>query len=877
MITTKSDKTASVTPLMRQYLQIKSRYPDDVLFFRLGDFYEMFYDDAQKAAPVLEVALTKRQNTPMCGVPHHAVTGYIAKLLKAGLSVAVAEQLEDPKKTKGMVKRDVIRVITPGTVVEDELLTSKDNNFLVALSMKKIDQRGSGRWAIAAADVSTGRQWTGGVDYDLTWNQLRAQLASLHPSEILLLGEETQKLFSELAFDAVLRYEPPAADPAASLKSYLERRNPNKLLSLEPAQPLPVEGTDHLFLDESAVRHLELVDGTPSLLSVLDRTRTPLGSRLLRWWILHPSTNLDVIRSRHDQLQEFIDHPLELGDLRDALKEVSDLERITVRAQAGSASPRDMGALRHSLGRLPDLRACLGQMSRPAESDAFRALSSELTAPPGLLDETLSFLSDSLPARISDGGVIRDGVNEELDELRNVRRHGKKWIAQMEAAEKAKTGITNLKVGYNDVFGYFLEVSKSHLPKVPPEWIRRQTLANAERFITPALKEQEEKILGAQGRIDQMEAEIFSDVVKRTAAAAPALFGISRSVARLDVIAALADVAVEKGYRRPRLTDTDELFIRGGRHPVIEQQIGRDRFIPNDLLLGGDGKRLSIITGPNMAGKSTYLRQNALIIIMAQAGSFVPAEEAVIGLVDKIYTRIGASDRLAQGQSTFMVEMTEVAALLQNSTPRSFLVLDEVGRGTSTYDGISIAWAVVDYLSRPPDTDRHSGRSREAAEIRNLESLDPGVRRDDEAPPFTGGSRTLFATHYFELTQLGDMLPSVGNAHATAKEWPGPDGRRQVVFLYQIKPGPADRSYGIHVAEMAGLPEDCIDRAREILKQLEAGSHHISEPGRKKNASAQLEMFEAHPVIDELNQLHVESLTPLEALNKLAELKKKVE
>ena len=836
---------------MQQYLQIKARYLNEIVFFRLGDFYEMFFEDAIKAAPLLEVALTKRQSTPMCGVPHHALNGYVAKLLKAGISVALAEQLEDPKKTKGMVKRDVVRVITPGTILEDELLSSKVNNFLLALGMRNTDQN---HWAVAVADVSTGRQWIGDVKNDLHWSRLKSQLAVLNPSEVLLVGETTQKLAKFLSFRAVTRLEPKPPQSLnycdqvkLALENYLKRNQSNFSGSLGRAEPLPAQSSGVMLLDESAVWHLELVESSdplrngPTLLSVIDQTRTPLGSRQLRWWLLHPSNQKSEIQMRQNQVEALVEDSPARTSIREALKDVSDVERIMVRSHAGTVSPRECAALRHTLQMIPSLEKKCDAINAGNVTHPFSEIKNALVVPEELNHLLTTQLSEDPPAKLTDGGIIREGTNRELDELRSLRRQGRKWIAEMEATEREKTKITNLKVGYNDVFGYFLEVSKSHLSKVPTDWIRKQTLTNAERFVTPSLKEQEEKILGAQEKILALEKKLFSDLVRKISTFSIPLSIMAQAIAHLDVVAGLSDVAVEKGYTRPEIFDSDVLRITKGRHPVIENQIGPDRFIPNDLDLGGDGKRISILTGPNMAGKSTYLRQTALIVILAQIGSFVPSASAQIGLVDRIFTRIGASDRLSQGQSTFMVEMNEVANLLLNATGKSLVVLDEVGRGTSTYDGVSIAWAVVDHLSQ------------------------------------SKGPRTLFATHYFELTQLPNQIPTVMNMHATAKEWPGPDGRRQVVFLYQILPGPADRSYGIHVAEMAGIPDGCIRRARDILKQLESGNHQLSIQEREKNGQPQLDLFSRHPVIDDLQNLRVEEMTPLEALNKLADLKKRAD
>lgn len=830
----------ATTPLMQQYLRIKEKHPQEILFFRLGDFYEMFYEDAIKASPILEVVLTKRQTTPMCGIPYHAATSYISKLLKAGLSVAVAEQMEDPQKTKGMVRRDVVRVISPGTVLEDELLPSQANNFLVAVAARGVARKNEGHWALCAADISTGRQWVGEVESDLQWNILSAQLAALNPSEILLVGEESQILQSLLTNTASLRYEPVppgagalSAQVSQAIRLFLGRNHSAVVSSLTEPEALPLESAGYMFLDQTAIRHLELVEpsdpaaGGKTLLSVIDRTVTPLGSRLLRWLLLHPSTKLDVLRERLDKVESFLDNPIPRGELREILKEIPDLERINVRAQAATVSPRELSALRGAFTKMPALAQVLEAV------DGKNHL--ELQVPEKLLDILDSQLSAEPPSKIMDGGVIKEGFNMELDELRQLRRTGRRWIADMEAQEKEKTGITTLKVGYNDIYGYYLEVSKSHLAKVPAEWIRKQTLTNGERYITPALKEQEEKLLGAEDKILHIETRLFAELVRQVAGFASSIAKLAAALAQIDVCSALAQVAEENDYVRPVLNDSRDLDIKMGRHAVVENQIRRDRFIPNDLKFNRDNF-ISIITGPNMAGKSTYLRQNALIVILAQVGSFVPAHSATVGVVDRIFTRIGASDRLSQGQSTFMVEMQEVSTLILNSTAKSLLILDEVGRGTSTYDGMSIAWSVIEYLNKK-------------------------------------GPRTLFATHYFELTQLADDLPGVFNAHATAKEWPGPDGKKQVVFLYQILPGPADRSYGIHVGEMAGLPAGVVDRAREILHQMESGSHKFSRDTAGQGEAPQLDLFSAHPIIEELKNLDVDGMTPRDALNKLSELK----
>lgn len=851
-MTLKADSPSTATaqtPLMQQYARLKERYAEEILFFRLGDFYEMFYEDAIRAAPMLEVVLTQRQGVPMCGVPHHAMNGYLAKLLKNGVSVAVAEQMEDPKKTKGMVRRDVVRVVTPGTIIEEDLLPSSANNFLVAVAVQPRVKRDDFHWGLAAADISTGQQWSGEMAGDAHWNALKAQLALLNPSEILAVGDAAAVVLEGIGRKTGVRLEVMpqtgadlAARSCAAVRSFLERHHPTAVSSLAAPEPLPLESSGIMFLDETAVRHLELVEasdaGSATLLSVIDHTVTPLGGRLLRWWLMHPSTKKEAIERRYDQVEALVAAGPLRAELRTVLKETADLERISVRAQTGSVGPKELASLRHTLQRLPSLLDTVKRIEIETGRKPFADESSALATPDALLALLAGQLAAEPSGKLEDGGVINDGVSPELDELRGFRRHGKKWIADLESRERERTGIGSLKIGYNDVFGYYLEVSKSNLSKAPAEWIRKQTLSTGERYITPELKEQEEKLLHAEEKITALETRLYGELVHQVASFGPTIAAIAAAIARFDTVAGLAEAAALNGYVRPELNDSTGLALVGARHPVIEKNIGHDRFVPNDIVLD-ENNRILIITGPNMAGKSTYLRQSALLTILAQMGSFLPVKSARIGIVDKIFTRIGASDRLSQGQSTFMVEMREVATLVANTTPRSLLILDEVGRGTSTYDGVSIAWAVVEYLARS----------------------------------VAGGSpRTLFATHYFELTQLAESIPGVVNAHATAKEWPGANGRKQVVFLYQIRPGAADRSYGIHVAEMAGLPDACIVRAREILHHLESGDHRLAAPARPKQRS-QLELFEAHPVVEELRSLDLDTLTPLEALNVLSKLK----
>jgi DNA mismatch repair protein MutS len=738
-----------------------------------------------------------------------------------------------------MVKRDVVRVMTPGTLVEDELLPSKANNFLVAICGSATG------WGLVAADVSTGECWSAELENDRSWSTLKAQLASLNPSEVLVVGDSSDLMWACFSKEDHVRMETApagtkgnAAQAHAALIDFLNRQYPAVVSSLREPKPLPLGSSEVMFLDQTAIRHLELVESSdperkgPTLLSLLDKTVTPMGSRLLRWWLLHPSCHLPLLKERHDRVGDFLEMTTARAEIRSLFKAIPDMERVQVRVKSGLVAPRELAALRHGLNKFPLIKNCL--------TETLSVFHKGLDIPSELSTLLATQLSDEPPSKLIDGNVIRDGVNAELDELRGLRRNGKKWIAEMEAAERERTGISSLKVGYNDVFGYFLEVSKSNLSKVPADWMRKQTMTNGERYITPALKEQEEKILGAEEKILALESRLYRELIEKVAGFSAALSRIAETLAHVDVLSALAEAANENNYVRPTITSTNELLIINGRHPVIENQLGHERFIANDVEFN-DSRRIVMITGPNMAGKSTYLRQTALLSIMAQMGSFVPAEKMTIGVVDKIFTRIGASDRLAQGQSTFMVEMQEVANLLANATGKSLLVLDEVGRGTSTYDGMSIAWAVIEHLSRS----------------------------NGSAP------RTLFATHYFELTGLADKLPGVVNAHATAREWTNQEGRKQVVFLYQIKPGAADRSYGIHVAEMAGLPETCINRSREILTQLESGDHRVQKNGPKQKNDNQMRLFDEHPVVQEIRGLNLDHLTPMQVFTLLSELKEK--
>jgi DNA mismatch repair protein MutS len=838
-----SEPPVNDTPLLRQYKALKAQNPDAFLLFRLGDFYELFFEDAKRAAPLLEVALTQRQGIPMCGVPHHALSSYLAKLLKKGLCVAVAEQMEDPALAKGMVNREVVRIITPGTLVEEELLDAKAPNFLAAVFPAV-----AGPWALAALDISTGEFLHAAPAGP---EAAEAELARLSPRELLLpagaswrpasgpspvevapLVEGTaQKRLDELFGE---RAEiPVASTPAlAALLAYVGKNQPSALDNIRPPRYHALES--HMLLDDRAVERLDLLPRassgeSASLWEVLDHTVTPMGGRRLKWRLLHPLMDVAPLTARLDQVGSWLDRPALRRDLRRALTEVADVERILTRLTTATASGRDLNALRRTLRKLPLLNKILTgdipALTPPAEL-------------PALLEKALS---EEVPLRLSEGGVIREGYSTELDDLRRLARSGRGWISELETRERQRTGIGSLKIGFTSVFGYYLEVSRSNLPKVPPEWIRKQTLANAERFITPELKTQEDRILGAEEKARSLEVELFAQVRRDVLLHRDPLRELADALADLDAHASLAEAAERGRWTRPELTSDTVLELEDSLHPVVEAALARTGkpFVPNDVVFSEE-RRLLLITGPNMGGKSTYLRQAALAVILAQMGSYVPARRARVGLVDRVFTRIGAGDNLAAGASTFMVEMSEVAEILRHATSRSLIVLDEVGRGTSTYDGMAVAWAVAEQLSRAP------------------------------AP------RTLFATHYFELTRLAGTIPTLVNLHAAVREWTHPDGRHELVFLRRMELGPADRSYGVHVAQMAGVPAVCVDRAKVLLAQLEngrplAGLAPETAPGPK-----QMDLFTHHPVLAELKTIDPDGITPMEALRKIQGWKDRV-
>lgn len=863
-----------LTPMMRQYHGLKARFPGTLLMFRLGDFYELFYDDARIAARELEITLTSREvgkgrRVPMCGVPYHALDSYLARLVERGHRIAICDQLEDPRRAKGLVKRDVVRVITPGTVIEPNLLPHHANNYLVAINP------GDGVWGLAAADLSTGEFQVTELAGATRDARLGEELSRLGPREILApegAGERVKELqtpevrltsLEDWRFDPYTARQrlidhlqvasldgfgcehlPAAIGAAGALLHYLQETQRS---SLTHFRRIVTYSTDEaLGLDASTRRNLELVrnlrDGTAAgtLVEVLDETKTAMGARKLRQWLLQPLADHGAIVHRHDAVEELLRAPRQREALRDALSGIADLQRLVGRVGHGSANARELAALAASLRKLP-------QIIRPLEgiqAELLVHLKHQTSPHDDIAALIEAAIVEQPPITVQDGGVIRDGYSAELDTLREAAREGKHWIAGLETQERARTGIKSLKVGFNKVFGYYIEISKSNLHLAPADYIRKQTLTNAERFITEAMKEREAAILGAEERMAELEYALFCDVRDRLAAQADALLTTAEAVAEVDVLAALAEGAAVGQYARPEIVDDPVLEIQSGRHPVVERLLQGERFVPNDLRMSVDDRAMLIVTGPNMAGKSTYLRQAALIAVMAQIGSFVPAAAARIGLVDRIFTRVGAVDDIATGRSTFLVEMQEVANILHNATRRSLVILDEVGRGTSTYDGMSIAWAVVEYL--------HDHVS----------------------------ARTLFATHYHELTELASLLPRVHNVNVLVKE-----EENRIVFLRKVAEGGADRSYGIHVAHLAGLPQAVIDQAQRILQRLEAASPAGPTgetflppiPSRATGAlQLPLPLSPLSPVEEALLALALEAMTPLDAMAALHSLREQV-
>ena len=864
------------TPMRQQYLSIKSQHPGCILLFRLGDFYETFDEDAKTVARVCDVVLTSRpvgndQRVPLAGVPYHAVDYYIAKLVDAGYRVAIAEQISEPGK--GLVEREVRRVITKGTVVEPGMLDENRNNYLLAVAM---GPRGLGA-GLALCDITTGEfaatQITGGtpqevegrigeelsrlqpaelipIDWQPEASSIHLLLTSLHP---LVSNVEPWQVEPDTAASSLKRHfgvtsldgfglhnKPDALRAAAAVLAYLQQMQPTALALLTGLHTYTLGS--FMTLDDATRRNLELTetmrggDAQGSLLSVLDKTRTPMGSRLLRRWINQPLLDVEGINRRLDAVACCAEDTVLRLQLREHLGQIGDLERWTNRVLQGAGLPRDLVGMRQALRLIPTLHGCLAG-----------SLAAALPGLPACADALLlleNALADEPPATLATPGIIRPGFDAELDNLVEKSRGAKEWIANLEAVERQRLDIKSLKVGYNKVFGYYIEVTNTHAAKVPAEYIRKQTVANGERYITPDLKEYETLVLNADERRLEIEQNLFGEVCRQIAGHGVELLQLAQALAELDVYAALAEVALLRRYVRPQVDEGPAIEISGGRHPVVELALTDEPFVPNDTDLAPECA-VQIITGPNMSGKSTYLRQTALITLMAQIGSFVPADEARIGVVDRIFTRLGASDEIHRGQSTFMVEMVETANILNHASSRSLLVLDEIGRGTSTYDGLAIAWAVVEYIHNHP-----------------------GLR-----------AKTLFATHYHELTDLAERLPCVVNYNVAVDD---SGGGEDVIFLRRIVPGKADRSYGVHVARMAGLPSAVVNRASEILEDLErsgaAGPRRLGEntgSRRSKPVAAQVSLFaEAHPAVEALRTLDVNALTPLDALNRLYELQK---
>ncbi len=868
-------KTNNNTPLMAQYYRVKARYKDAIVFFRMGDFYEMFNEDAKTGARVLGITLTSRGHgkageVPLAGFPHHALKGYLAKMVRAGYRVAICEQLEDPKLAKGVVKRDVIQVVTPGTTLEDNLLETKRNNFLAAICIK--DQS----CGLAHCDTSTGEF----LVTECSVNELFEELQSISPSEILvpesshdLIKERLEKqglnpvitkredwIFTHQYGREILTKHLKTTSlkgfgceelylgiaAAGAVLNYLQETQKTDLSYLNSLKRYTND--DYMNLDTSTRRNLEIMsaimpenrEGT--LISILDKTITPMGGRTLASWLRKPLIRLKPIRQRLNAVEELLENKDIRKDLAAVLKKIGDLERLITKVVTRRANPRELASLGRALSKIPEIKGLISEFT----SDLIKEIRASLKNCREVSEQISNALTDDPPANLSLGGVIREGYSSQLDELRKLAYSGKEWIAMLQKSERERTGIPSLRVGYNKVFGYYIEVTKPNLPKIPDNYIRKQTLVNAERFITPELKDMEEKILKAEEKLETLEYELFDNLRSFVAGYAESVQENGRAIGILDSLISLANTAEEFRYVKPEVNDDDSIVIRDGRHPVVEQLLpGGEPFIPNDVDLDNRENQILIITGPNMSGKSTYIRQVGLIVLMAQIGSFVPAASARIGIVDRIFTRVGAQDNLAGGESTFLVEMNETANILNNATPKSLILLDEIGRGTSTFDGLSIAWAVAEY-------------------IHNNERV---------------AAKTLFATHYHELTELAMILPGVKNFNVAVKEWGD-----NIVFLRKIVPGGCDHSYGIHVARLAGLPKEVIQRAKEVLHNLEANELTPNRVpklalGKVKNlkvAEPQLTIFteEEEIIRRELQNLDINNLTPLEALTKLNELKK---
>ncbi|MHC4462539.1 MAG: DNA mismatch repair protein MutS [Planctomycetota bacterium] len=872
-MTTQSEK---LTPAMKQFHRFKQKYPDCILFFRMGDFYETFYEDAKTCSKVLGLTLTSRSKgsnpIPLAGVPYHAIEGYLKKMLQTGYRVAVCEQVEDPKTAKGVVKRDIVRIVTPGTLTDDILLNAKEDNFLCAVGLGTKCQA-----AISWVDISTGHFFA----QELPEEKLLDELLRLSPAECLLpdrRGElfeaETKKLTRDITqlTNAIVTerpgwyFDPYQARqrllkhfgtatlegfgiggddgiirPAGAIIEYLNETQKTALSHIRNLRK--INRKKFLQIDPTSLRSLEILQtirteskkGT--LLDCLDETLTGMGARKFRNWLCMPLCDLGAIELRQDAVEEMKDTDVGLADTRKLLSALADPERIAARISTFRVTPRDLVALAISLRRIPSLRETLQQF----DADLLVRLTGQCDSMDELADLLEAAIEPECPSHLRDGGVIRTGFNEELDRLRSISRDGQNWLRHYQKEQAERTGIRNLKIGYNKVFGYYIEISRSAADKVPADYVRKQTIKNAERYITDELKEYETQALSAEEKALELEQKLFEDIRRQSAQYVSRLQALADTLAQCDCLAALAYLARRRNYFRPKMTDGGELIINDGKHPVLAESLGPE-FVPNDIELGGKAGDYLLVTGPNMSGKSTYIRQTALLILMAQAGSFIPAKDATIGLVDRIFTRVGASDELVRGQSTFMVEMTETANIINNATKKSLVILDEVGRGTSTYDGLALAWAITEYI---------------ANKIK---------------------CRTLFATHYHELTELAELFTNVKNCNVAVREW-----MDEVVFLHKILPGGTDKSYGIHVAKLAGVPKSILERSKEILEELEstfqkeATGEHLSKHKTKEPDKDSLFVQKHKSVLEKLTSTDINNLTPIEAINLLNQIKNEID
>jgi len=862
-----------LTPAMKQFHQFKRKYPDCVLFFRMGDFYETFYEDAETCSKVLGLTLTSRSKgdnpIPLAGVPYHAVDGYLKKMLQAGYKVAVCEQIEDPKTAKGVVKRDIVRIVTPGTLTDDILLEAKEDNFLCAVSLGT-----NATAAISWVDISTGHFFI----QELPEKNLLDELLRLNPAECLLAdrrGElfeaETRKLaadISQLTKACVTErpawyFDPYQARqrllkhfgtttlegfgigdddyalicPAGAIIEYLNETQKTTLGHIQSIKK--VERQKFLQIDQTSLRSLEILQTIRteskkgSLLDCLDETVTAMGGRMIRAWLCMPLCDLGAIELRQDAVEELKNADPKLGDIRKLLCSLADTERIAARISTLRVTPRDLVALAATLRQIPHLQEILQGFT----ADLLMQLASQCDSMDELADLLEAAIEPNCPSHLRDGGVIRDGFSQELDRLRSISRDGQRWLRQYQKEQIERTGIGNLRIGYNNVFGYYIEVTRSAADKVPADYVRKQTVKNAERYITEELKEYETQALGAEEKALELEQQLFDQIRSQAAGYVSRLQNLADTLAQCDCLATFAYLAKRRNYIRPKMSDGGELIIRDGKHPVLAETLGPE-FVPNDVELGGGAGDILVITGPNMSGKSTYIRQVALLVLMAQAGSFIPASQATIGLVDRIFTRVGASDELVRGQSTFMVEMTETANIINNATSKSLVVLDEVGRGTSTYDGLALAWAITEHIAN------------------NIKC------------------RTLFATHYHELTELAELFTNIKNCNVAVREW-----MDEVVFLHKILPGGTDKSYGIHVAKLAGVPKSIVTRSTEILQQLEATfareatGEHLARHKTKQSDKDLLFVEKHKSVLEKLASADVNNLTPIEAINLLSQIK----